>query len=88
MPLLARWPGKIKPGTTDATPVCSIDILPTVLDLCGLKPDAKPDGVSLRSLFEGKALTREALYWHYPHYANQGSRPGGAALPLSKFLWS
>jgi hypothetical protein len=25
-----------------------------------------------------RSLRRDTLYWHYPHYANQGSRPGGA----------
>jgi arylsulfatase A len=30
------------------------------------------------SLLRGEGLAREALYWHYPHYPNQGARPGGA----------
>jgi arylsulfatase A-like enzyme len=27
---------------------------------------------------QGKAQNREPIYWHYPHYPNQGGRPGGA----------
>jgi arylsulfatase A len=49
-----------------------------LLATCGLKA-AKGDGSDLSSLLAGKsALTREALYWHYPHYSNQLSWPGGA----------
>ena len=37
------------------------------------------DGMSLAPLLRGEsALDREALYWHYPHYSNQGGFPGGA----------
>ena len=37
------------------------------------------DGISLAPLLQGKpAPGREALYWHYPHYSNQGGVPSGA----------
>ena len=37
------------------------------------------DGVSLKPFLQGEApFKREALYWHYPHYSNQGGIPGGA----------
>jgi arylsulfatase A len=37
------------------------------------------DGKSLRPLLQGKKLDREALYFHYPHYAwHRSNRPGGA----------
>ena len=32
----------------------------------------------LTPALQGKQLEREALYWHYPHYSNQGGIPGGA----------
>jgi arylsulfatase A-like enzyme len=78
VPLIVRWPGITRPGTTSNVPVSSIDFFPTFVDLCGVKMDAKVDGVSLRPVFGGGTLTRDALYWHYPHYSNQGGRPGGA----------
>jgi arylsulfatase A-like enzyme len=78
VPLLVRWPGVTKAGTTSAVPVCSIDFFPTALEACGVTSAAKTDGVSLVPLLKGGELKRDALYWHYPHYANQGSRPGGA----------
>src|SRR5205823_9447621 len=39
----------------------------------------KADGVSLAKLWQGaNKLERDTLYWHYPHYSNQGGRPGSA----------
>jgi arylsulfatase A-like enzyme len=77
-PLIVRWPGVTRAGTTSDVPVSSIDLFPTIADLCAPKSTAKVDGVSLRPLLAGGTLSREALYWHYPHYSNQGGRPGGA----------
>ena len=33
------------------------------------------DGVSLVPLLKGKSIDSRALYWHYPHYDNQGGEP-------------
>ena len=79
-PFIVRWPGHIKPDTCDL-PVISTDLFPTVLDVAGVKPDPKVpcDGVSLLPFLTGPGEPkRAALYWHYPHYSNQGGRPGGA----------
>jgi arylsulfatase A-like enzyme len=78
VPLLVQWPGVTRPGQTCAVPVSSIDFFPTLLKACGVSSEAKVDGVSLEPLLRGAdTLPREALYWHYPHYSNQGGRPGG-----------
>jgi arylsulfatase A-like enzyme len=79
-PFVVRWPAVIEAGRTDATPVMSMDAYPTLLELAGAdtKTAPKPDGVSLAPLFRGEALAPRALYWHYPHYSNQGGFPGGA----------
>ncbi len=80
-PYLIRWPGVTKPNATCDVPVVSMDFYPTMLAMAGLPPrsDQHKDGRSLVPLLEGgKDLDREALYWHYPHYGNQGGFPGGA----------
>ncbi len=80
-PWIMRWPGVTEPGSVNHTPVISTDFYPTVLDAAGLRlrPDQHKDGVSLMSLLKGgSALDRKALYWHYPHYSNQGGPPAGA----------
>ena len=80
-PCIVAAPGGAVKAVCD-TPVTSADLLPTILDLCGVEPDAdRPiDGRSLRPMLErprGKAVPRD-LFWHYPHYGNQGGAPSGA----------
>jgi arylsulfatase A-like enzyme len=80
-PFLIRAPGITPPASVCDHPVVSTDFYPTILALTGAKPrpDQHLDGVSLLPLLEGKdRLDREAIYWHYPHYSNQGGFPGGA----------
>ncbi len=79
VPLLVKRPGITRPGSVNTTPVSSIDYFPTILDLCGVNKDHPVDGVSLAALLQGNGdLRRDSLYWHYPHYSNQGGRPGAA----------
>jgi arylsulfatase A-like enzyme len=78
-PLLVRWPGVVAPGSACAVPVTSPDFYPTLLEAAGLglAPEGHLDGVSLMPLLtESGTLAREAIYWHYPHYGNQGGTPG------------
>jgi arylsulfatase A-like enzyme len=66
-------------GSVSNYPVCSIVFLPTLFEIAGAEMPASVDGVSLVPLLEGKnAPDREALFWHYPHYSNQGGAPSGA----------
>lgn len=71
VPMIVRWPDQIHAGSVDETPVISMDFYPTLLDACGisLRPDQHCDGENLVPLLRGdEAPSREALYWHYPHY--------------------
>jgi arylsulfatase A-like enzyme len=77
-PLIVKWPNVTRPGSTSDAAVCSIDLFPTILDVCGIKSDVHVDGVSVVPLLRGGKLKRDALYWHYPHYSNQGGKPGAA----------
>ena len=77
-PLLVYWPGVTKAGTTCHVPVSSVDYLPTIVEMAGGKAP-RVDGASIAPVLRGKGPPkREALYWHYPHYSNQGGVPGGA----------
>ncbi|MEE2778143.1 MAG: sulfatase [Acidobacteriota bacterium] len=79
-PFIARIPGITKPGSTSAVAVLTTDLYPTFLDLAQAppRPQQHLDGSSLLAVLRGGELSREALYWHYPHYSNQGGFPGGA----------
>jgi arylsulfatase A-like enzyme len=79
VPMIVRWPGKIKAGRVIDDPVSSTDWTPTLLEACGVKaPGVSFDGVSLVTLFSGGDAPVRPLFWHYPHYSNQGNRPMGA----------
>lgn len=79
-PWIIRAPGVTAPGSICDTPVSTIDIYPTLLALAGLQPAANQplDGVSLVPLLKGGTLPERPLYWHYPHYGNQGGAPCAA----------
>lgn len=77
-PLIVRWPGKVKPGMEIETPVSSPDFFPTFLAAAGLKTGAELDGINLIPVWEGTEQRERSLFWHYPHYGNQGGAPGAA----------
>ena len=79
-PWIIDAPTITPPGSVCETPVISNDFYPTLLELAGLPldPSRHRDGVSLVPLLRGGELTRGPLFWHYPHYGNQGGAPSGA----------
>ncbi|MDX1948024.1 MAG: sulfatase [Pirellulaceae bacterium] len=77
-PTIIRWPGKIKPAVSD-TPIINTDWPPTLLALAGLPVPDGLDGVDVSPLLLGTGeLAARQLFWHFPHYNNQGGRPAGA----------
>ena len=76
-PFYVIAPGVAKPGATSDTPVTGADFYPTLLDLAGLpsKPKQHADGHSIVPLLRGNSIPKRPLYWHYPHYGNQGGEP-------------
>ena len=74
-PYFISGPG-INPGTCQV-PVTGTDFYPTLLDLCGLtpQPEQHVDGLSLVPLIKTGLLSTRDLFWHYPHYGNQGGEP-------------
>lgn len=76
-PFYVRAPGLIRAGATNSVPVSGIDWYPTLLDIAGVKVPAVQDvdGVSLVPLLTGGEIEDRPLFWHYPHYGNQGGEP-------------
>jgi len=86
VPWIVRWPGKVPVGITD-TPIISVDLLPTLLELSGAKAPANQtlDGVSMVECFtsSGKKAPTRDLFWHFPGYLGAGpgawrTTPAGA----------
>lgn len=80
VPMVVRWPGVVEPRAMCETPVSSVDLFPTLVDCIG-ESSSNPniDGESLLPLLrQTGGLTREAIFWHYPHYHTLSEGPGGA----------
>jgi arylsulfatase A-like enzyme len=77
VPFYIKAPGVTRPGSTCDTPVVGTDFYPTILQLAGLplRPAQHVDGVSLVPLLKGGKIAPRPLFWHYPHYGNQGGEP-------------
>jgi arylsulfatase A-like enzyme len=94
-PLVVRWPKTVKPGGTCDTPVISTDFYPTLLEACGLDPlpEQHKDGTSFLALLKDPSAKhkRAPLFWHYPHWGNQGGIPSAAVRDgnwkLIEFYW-
>lgn len=79
VPLVVRGPGVARARIVDA-PIVNVDWLPTFVELAGLPPVKDVDGISQAQLLRtGRPASRSRrIFWHIPHYTNQGSRPSGA----------
>ncbi len=69
-PLLARWPGVIKPGSRNNDLVQNIDFAETFLDIAGAPIPDDMQGKSLVPLMKGETPKdwRTSLYYHYYEY--------------------
>jgi arylsulfatase A-like enzyme len=80
VPTIIRWPGVTEAGSECNIPITGCDYMPTFLEAAGrpLEPERHVDGVSVVPLLRGDTIESRPLFWHYPHYGNQGGMPGGA----------
>jgi len=86
-PYFIKVPWLKHAGLKTEFPVIHTDFYPTLLDLANipLNPEQHIDGISLKPLLKGKNLDiNRPLYWHYPHYGNQGGEP---ASTIQKEGW-
>ena len=82
VPFIVRWPGVVKPGTINRTPIISTDLFPTLLAAAGVKPKRETlDGENLLPVWNGTGkLKRKAIHFHYPNYAWHADNRLGAAI--------
>ena len=84
VPLIVYWPDVTPAGGECATPVITMDLYPTVLEMTGVtgKNVSSVDGLSLVPLLrQSGELAERPLFWHYPHYQHyqlEGTTPYGA----------
>lgn len=70
VPLMVRWPGKVRAGATSAAVVGPIDYYPTILELAGIPTPTgqKLDGASFASVLAGRRESvRDTYFTWFPH---------------------
>ena len=77
VPYIFRMPGTINAGTTSNTPICSVDLYPTLHEFSksDLPKNYKLDGESYFSQLQSdtsKSLKRSDIFWHFPGYLGAG----------------
>lgn len=81
IPLIIKWPDKIQPNVVNDNYITGTDYLPTFMELLKVKNlPPEIDGKSfVPTLYQPEArYDRGPIFWHYPHFSNQGSRPAAA----------
>ncbi|MEM7146675.1 MAG: sulfatase [Verrucomicrobiota bacterium] len=75
VPFIIAWPGHIPSGVVSDTPIGTVDLYPTILDITGVDGNAdhnaNVDGVALTAHLKDPAsssLPARDLHWHFPHY--------------------
>jgi len=74
VPLIVRWPGKVKPASTSDALISSVDFYPTFLELAGGKRPKKQvlDGFSMiPALTENSFDPEREVFTHYPVYHHE-----------------
>ena len=74
VPMIARWPGKIKPSSTTDHVSAFWDVMPTLAEVAGVDPPKQIDGISfLPTLLDRpeQQQQREFLYWEFTGYGGQ-----------------
>lgn len=78
VPMIARWPGRIKPGQTSKQVYAFWDVLPTAAAVADVQPPPNLDGISILPALLGQpAQPHEYLYWEFfEHGFQQALRLG------------
>ncbi len=90
VPLIIKVPGAKAPGTRVSDPVFAFDVMPTILDLLGIKVPAAVQGRSLKPYIEGNAKDESPRYgyieseYSFYHYGWSGLK--GLIGPQYKFI--
>ena len=71
IPLLMRYPRRIKPGTVIDEMVLSVDLAPTIVELCGAEPLGNIHGRSVVPLFDGAAAGWRTSWFYEYNYEKQ-----------------
>ena len=68
VPLLMRWPARLKPGITSSQVGITMDLTASILAAAGVQPPSRdrPEGVDLIALLQKGTIVERTLYWRMP----------------------
>ena len=73
MPFLVRWPGRIKPGSTQSAMALNVDFAPTFLEIAGLPGARRHAGPQPRAAACGGQRPQDwRTSWYYRYYHDPG----------------
>ncbi len=75
VPLIIRYPQRFKPQKTSAMVDVGVDMMPTLLDLCGVAPPSEMQGQSYLPVLDSKASNARNSIW-YQVFTQTGGNPG------------
>ncbi|MHA7128119.1 sulfatase [Algoriphagus namhaensis] len=78
VPTIISWKGKTTPGSTSGTPFNNTDFFATFRNILDPQETNYQDGVSILPALTGEKMPDRAIFWHYPHFSNQGGSPSSA----------
>jgi len=89
MPFLIRYPGVIKPGTTNDDFVINTDFAPTLLDIAGLPTPRNMQGRSFLPCLTDATPDdwRDAMYYRY--FSHSAARPAHVGIRTARYklMW-
>jgi arylsulfatase A-like enzyme len=69
VPYIVKWPGQIKAGSQNNSPIVNMDFFPTFMEIVDVQlPGKVLDGRSILPLLKGESLENKPLFWHFPIY--------------------
>ena len=79
IPFLIRYPRAFRQGAVSDQVVTQADLFPTLLRWAegNIPGDVVIDGIDITPALQDGTLPERPIFWHYPHYGNQGGVPSG-----------
>ena len=75
VPLIFRWDGVVRPGSTTGAIVANVDLAPTLAAVAGVRTPRLDDSVSLLPLLRGRSPPRQRLLLEHRHYGGEWDPP-------------
>jgi arylsulfatase A-like enzyme len=90
IPFIFRYPTKVKAGQVRDMPICSVDVMPTLLGFCGIDVPDNVDGLELSQVITGEDPNEPVAAFAESNLTNPGNSPGSQwrALRTNQYTYA